>query len=302
MGHCGQQLILLVRSSVAPSTWQSYGKSWVEWCQLINGRPVHSCCQARLEVTVEFLLLLWNSEISGSSAQQRLSGLAFYFQLLDWPDVTKAFIIRQALKGWKRAQPCKESRRPISFSLLHQLVSSTPVICSLQFEAALFSAAYVILYFGALRISELVPKSKNMPDKGLLSEDVVVVENAIRLRICRSKTDPSGRGAWILVSTVSGCPVCPVTTVLKYLEFRINGKFFLAHADGSPLTKFQFQSVYLKGLQASGVLPGEYGTHSFRIGVATEAAKAGLPEAEVQRIGRWRSACYARYIRPDLLI
>ncbi|KAM4019375.1 uncharacterized protein ACNLHF_000079 [Anomaloglossus baeobatrachus] len=74
-----------------------------------------------------------------------------------------------------------------------------------------------------------------------------------------------------------------------------------SHADGSPLTKYQFQAMFKQCLAKAGENPKEYGTHSFRIGAATEAARAGVTEAEVQRMGRWKSACFARYIRPDLL-
>jgi hypothetical protein len=42
-----------------------------------------------------------------------------------------------------------------------------------------------------------------------------------------------------------------------------------------------------------------YSTHSFRSGAATAAAAAGLSDAEVQRLGRWRSSVFARYVRPS---
>lgn len=63
---------------------------------------------------------------------------------------------------------------------------------------------------------------------------------------------------------------------------------FLCHQDGSPLTRFQFTSLFKKCLLAAGENPSSYGTHSFRIGAATEEVWAG----EVMRLGRWRSRCY----------
>ncbi|XP_077110356.1 uncharacterized protein LOC143766488 isoform X4 [Ranitomeya variabilis] len=301
LGNSGEQLMPLVRSSVVPSTWQSYGKAWEEWCSLIRGRPVHLSDQYRLQVTIEFISQLLDKGISGSSAQQRLSGLAFYFQLLGWVDVTKTFLIRQALKGWKRVQPSRECRRPISLSLLHTIICSTNEICSSHFESLLLSAAFGLAFFGALRISELVPQSKSSLEGGLLCDDVVLVKDSLRLRLRKSKTDPAGRGTWLLLHRYSG-QVCPVLLIIAYLEVRRFGRFFLVHLDGSPLTRYQFQALFSKCLTASGVPVRDYGTHSFRIGAATEAAKAGLPDSEVQRIGRWRSACFSRYIRPDLLI
>lgn len=61
-----------------------------------------------------------------------------------------------------------------------------------------------------------------------------------------------------------------------------SGNFF-AHEDCSPVTKFQFPSVFRRCLAAAGFCPSDYGTHSFRIGDVTEAYRAGLSNADVQR-------------------
>ncbi|XP_077152553.1 uncharacterized protein LOC143816266 isoform X1 [Ranitomeya variabilis] len=299
-GHGSQSMMPLIRASVTPATWQAYGKAWDEWCSLIHGRPVERCDRARCEVLVEFLNLLRQRGASGTSAQRHLSGLAFFFQLAGWADVTKDFFIRQAVKGWKRLQPSQECRRPISLSLLHGIITISPSVCTSHYESVLVSAAFAIAFFGALRISELVPRSKTSLDGGLINEDLVICNEALRIRVRKSKCDPTGRGTWVLVKSSDG-PVCPLNVVKRYTGMKGAGRFFLSHADGSPLTKYQFHTIFNRCLEAVSADPSEYGTHSFRIGAATEAAKAGIPEAEVQRLGRWKSACFARYIRPDLL-
>lgn len=131
-------------------------------------------------------------------------------------------------------------------------------------------------------------------------DDVLLANGAVRLRIRRSKTDVLGQGAWVPLHAVPG-PACPVTAVAEFLTYRRGVGHFLVHEDGSSLSRYQFQAVLKRCLAAVGVCPGEYGTHSFRIGAATEAARAGLSEIEVQRIGRWRSSCFAGYVRPELL-
>lgn len=94
---------------------------------------------------------------------------------------------------------------------------------------------------------------------------------------------------------------CPVLAVSEFMAVRSANPSFLVHADGSSLSRFQFSSILRTLLWAIGEIPREYGTHSFRIGAATEAALAGLPDTEVQRIGRWRLACFAGYVRPELM-
>ncbi|KAM9324593.1 uncharacterized protein PAF06_000660 [Gastrophryne carolinensis] len=61
----------------------------------------------------------------------------------------------------------------------------------------------------------------------------------------------------------------------------------------------RFLAVFRKCLRELGLAGSEYGTHSFRIGAATEAARMGLPEEIIKRLGRWESARFRRYIRPD---
>ena len=39
-----------------------------------------------------------------------------------------------------------------------------------------------------------------------------------------------------------------------------------------------------------------YACHSFRIGAATTAAMAGVEDAKIHTLGRWRSAAYVQYV------
>ncbi|KAM9329546.1 uncharacterized protein PAF06_003790 [Gastrophryne carolinensis] len=59
-----------------------------------------------------------------------------------------------------------------------------------------------------------------------------------------------------------------------------------------------FLPVFRKCLAVMGLSSREYGTHSFRIGAATEAARLGLPVDLVKKLGRWESKRFISYIRP----
>lgn len=299
MGPGDDVLTGLVRNSVAPATWAAYGKAWDGWWECVDSRPVHGCAEARLQTTLEFLRRLRLAGVSGTAAQHRITGLAFHFQLRGWENVGQHFVISRLLRGWKKERVVKDSRKPVSFVLLGSLIEASREVCSSPYEAALLSAAFALAFFGAFRVGELVPPSRFSPG-GLRVDDVVVCADSLRIRLRTSKTDQLGQGAWVHLRSVQG-GVCPFGLVTQFMVLRVTGDRFLSHLDGVPLTRFQFTSVFKKCLSAVGENLGDYGTHSFRIGAATEAVRAGLAEGDVMRIGRWQSRCYAGYVRPDML-
>ena len=63
------------------------------------------------------------------------------------------------------------------------------------------------------------------------------------------------------------------------------------------LTPSRFISCLRSLLEKVGLKAELYAGHNFRIGAATTAASAGLPDWLIQAMGRWNSVCYKRYIR-----
>lgn len=123
------------------------------------------------------------------------------------------------------------------------------------------------------------------------------------LRLRRSKTDHQGKGVDVSLFALPGSRVCPVEAVREFPKIRTDGAGpFLRHEDGYYLSKFQFISIFRKCHKAAGLDRAGYTSHSFRIGAATEAARCGLDEAAVRRIGRWDLRRFRSYIRPHLAV
>lgn len=290
----------LVGASVTPATWRGHGKGWAEWCMLAGREVIWSSASSLLEVSLRYLMQLRSQGCSAAVARRRLSGVRFHLLMRGCEDVTGAFTIRQALKGWRKEGVRPDSRRPISFELLGRLVEALASVCLDSFEVLLFKSSFTLAFFAALRVGELVSPSKKKLG-GLMASDVLLSNGVVRICIRRSKTDIFSKGEWISLQVVPG-PCCPVAAIEAYLRVRPQAAVFLAHPDLTPVTRFQFTSVLKKCLAVSRVRAEEFGIHSFRTGAATEAARAGLPNQEIRRIGRWRSECYASYIRLELLI
>lgn len=183
----------LVRASVTQATWSEYSKAWDEWMALVGSRWVDVVESDRLQVTMEYMLRLREQEVSAAVAQRRLSGLSFHFKLCCWSDVSKLFIIHQALKGRRKEYVRLEHRRPISYSLLVQLLAVMDTQCASPYEAVLFCTCFCLAFFSALCISKLVPLARHR-NGGLMVEHVVLANEALCILIRRSKTDILGWG------------------------------------------------------------------------------------------------------------
>ena len=73
------------------------------------------------------------------------------------------------------------------------------------------------------------------------------------------------------------------------------GPLFL-FVNGKPLTHSSLTD-WLRQIMTSARVPGNFSSHSFRIGAATVAARSGIPDHLIQTMGRWSSNAYQLYIK-----
>ena len=119
----------------------------------------------------------------------------------------------------------------------------------------------------------------------------------------RSKTYQKGKGKVVHVFPIGGSDLCPIKVMQEFLDVRPTlGGSFLLHEDGTPLSRYQFVTVFRRCMGALGLVAKEFSAHSFRIGAATEAARSGLDDEMVKRIGRWESRRFRLYVKPHLMV
>ncbi|XP_073507068.1 uncharacterized protein [Phyllobates terribilis] len=285
----------LIGQSLSTRTWSSYEVAWQQWeeWKATMGDPLES----------DSLLLLlvghcWEEGWSVPKINNFMAGLAFGFKIRGLPDVTKATLVRQALKGWRKGWKVRDCRRPISYGLLLALGQLLGSVCKSPWEVKLFRLAFSLAFFGALRLVELVSPSRFV-NGGLLKVDVNLYSDRIEVFIRFSKTDQFRKGCKVVLFAVAGSDMCPVRCLSKFGLGVVGFKSpLLVHEDGSFLSRFQFVTVLKKCLEAGGISPKDYSGHSFRIGAATEAARRGLGDELVKKIGRWESIRFRSYIRP----
>ena len=83
----------------------------------------------------------------------------------------------------------------------------------------------------------------------------------------------------------------PVWAMTKYLDTTThNNKPLFIFCNGSYLTRSSLTSILKALLGRSGIDISRYSSHSFRIGAATTAAAANVPDWLLKVMGRWASS------------
>ena len=120
--------------------------------------------------------------------------------------------------------------------------------------------------------------------------------SCLRIRIKASKTDPFRRGCFVYIGK-GDFPLCAIQSLAAYLSVRgdASGPLFLFQY-GRPLSRATLSS-WLRLILSSAGIDGNFSSHSFRIGVATVAARNGIADHQIQALGHWTSNAYLTYIR-----
>ncbi|XP_054841840.1 integrase/recombinase xerD homolog [Eublepharis macularius] len=290
-----------VLSSVAPSTLQAYSAAASRFLAFSKGGEAGGSWPPSQAAVLRYLAHLRGLGRAPRTMRRDLAAISFFSKAAGFPDPCTCFLARRAVEGWARtAPPRRDRRRPITLAILGQVLQAVPSLCRSPYEAQLFRTAYILAFYGAFRVSELVAGSKgDLSGRAVAFKDVSWSPRRVSIRLRRSKTVQRGKGHVIHLWAARQHSLCPVRAADRFLSLRpsLSGPF-LMHRDGSPLTRFQFSAILRAGLQVCGLAARDFGTHSFRIGAATVAANLGLPAAAIQAIGRWRSGAFRTYIRP----
>jgi site-specific recombinase XerD len=70
-------------------------------------------------------------------------------------------------------------------------------------------------------------------------------------------------------------------------------------ANGKPLHRRDVSAWLKAGAAAAQLPPARFSSHSLRKGGASHMAASGVPDEVIQRLGRWQSDAYKRYIQVD---
>ena len=161
-------------------------------------------------------------------------------------------------------------------------------------------AAFTLAFFGFLCCSKFTYQGVNKfcPRFDLGTECVSFVPSLASpqhmvITLWSSKTDPFRAGQSLLIARADSL-LCAVTAMQHYFQFVAPPGPLFIFRSGRLLTRATFTSLLRDTARHAG-LP----FHSLkgRIGAASSAAAAGLPDWLIKVMGRWSSDCYQLYIR-----
>ena len=302
-----------LEAGLAPSTRKVYTAGWNRYIKFTNSlnlppQPIN------VDKVTLFVAFLGSEGLAVSTIESYLAALRHYRLVTDPSNMAPSFHsphMSVLLRGIRRTQVLKAPPRvrlPITATLLRK-IKSVLAQQSSEYQNVLTWAACCTGFFGFLRCGEfLVPDGATFsPDIHLTIADVTfqasAQEQVFYLNIKVSKTDQYRQGSTVALGS-TGADLCPVAALLDYLALRgkSDGPLF-RHEDGSPLVRHQFTSVVQQALSSTGLEGSQFNGHSFRIGAATTASAAGIPDATIKLLGRWKSHAFEVYIRtpPDEL-
>jgi hypothetical protein len=293
----------LISISVADNTNRTYQAGWNKFSQFCDEYRLASSIPISVGIICSFIAFLSVKGFAWATVTTYMAAISFKHKIRGVGDPTNCFIIKKLMEGFRRDRGTQlDCRLPITINHLKKLLGVLPTICSSEFEALLFRAVFLVMFFGFLRLGEVAASSKNVLQKSLLKRSDISFKrvqgsDVAVVRFSFSKNNQVGFCQQIVLRAHQESFMCPISALNDYL-LQSSGSVLFTHFDKSPLTKFQFKQVLKKAVDFCSFPEKDlFKSHSFRIGAATTAKEMGFSDEEIQTMGRWRSAVFKNYIR-----
>jgi hypothetical protein len=244
-----------------------------------------------------------NSYLAGIRQLHIITGLA--------APVLRSDLVKLVLKGISNvdgiAKRKKDWQGRLPMTINSMLLFKTLIKNShyLECDKALLWAVSTLAFAEAFRIHEILAKAKSTfdPNFTFLTKDLTLTSKAgqeiLHVRLKCPKESKTAAPTIVDVYQNSG-KICPVRAVKKWLSLkhRQRGLPLFRFDNGTPLTGSKLNRI-MKSLFSPHVDPeiGFFGTHSFRIGIASMLRQAGFEDQEIMDTGRWSSRVFERYLK-----
>lgn len=298
----------LLDSALAPGTKKSYQRAWRTLQQFYERFYESPTPQLPLSSShlALFIAYLSAKKLAPSTITSYLSAIGYVHKIKGYTDPTKSFLIHKLLTALSRRR-LADLRLPITRPVLHELIRSLRHTNSSAYQRCLYSAMFLLAFYGFFRIGELAAKGADCAASVLRLQDLKFLmqhgqPQMIKIIITTFKHNTDRKPFEILIEREDTLPYCPVQALVEYCKLRgaLPGPLF-CQPNLAPITVYQFNTELSRCLQFCGLDTRRYKGHSFRIGAASLAADKGFSDAQIRTLGRWKSDAFKLYIRSERL-
>jgi integrase len=232
-----------------------------------------------------------------STIKRRLVSIGVIHKLKGHYLDTKHPSIIENIMGIKRRKgSSQKGKKPLLINSLKKIINVIDEQKNEEIKKLRDRSIILIGFSGGFRRNEIV---------SLDFDDLDFVQEGLKIRIKRSKTDQFGEGSLKGLPYFDNSQYCPVVSIRKWIEIsKINsGALFRRFTKGSKLSdnRLSDQTVALlikEYLNLAGIDSTDFSGHSLRSGFATSAAESGVEERSIMAMtGHKSTEMVRRYIK-----
>ena len=291
-----EETLLNLQNSKAINTVRAYKSDFNDF-GLFCAQNGFKSLPSEPKIVSLYLTYLSTKNVKISTLKRRLVSIGVIHKLKGHYLDTKHPLIIENIMGIKRRKgSIQKSKKPILINHLKQIINVIDKEKIKEIKKLRDRSIILIGFSGGFRRNELV---------SLDYDDLDFVEEGLKIRLKRSKTDQFGEGSVKGLPYFNNVQYCPVVSMRKWLELsKINsGALFRRFTKGSKLSdnRLSDQTVALlikDYLKIAGIENKNYSGHSLRSGFATSAAESGAEERSIMAMtGHKSTEMVRRYIK-----
>ena len=291
----------LCKKGVSPQTLTIYLQKWRDFKKFAKSIKMPHL-PASEKLISYYIAHLSGRKLKPSTLKGYLAAISFFHKNKGINVDCSSPHIKQLIKGvnyMDKKYPMK--RKPIKFNLLQKIIATIPKICP-QFDSLLFKSVLALQYHACLRIGEVVTSKTSTHT--LKKNQIKIKRKSLSIHFKSFKHARQSNIKLKLLRQSKKSTICPVQLLTEYNKVRpktdCNVQFFISKK-GKPITRLEVAKVLKNSIKELGLDPGNFNTHSLRIGRATQLHLNQCPDEDIKRYGRWSSDAYEQYIKPNKL-
>ena len=246
--------------------------------------------------------LIHQENVQSSTLKSYVSAIKDVLSSEDYHLNVDKLIFSALINSCRNTNDVVTTRLPIMSGLLMILLTETENIYADKqpYLELLYKNILSLLFFGLFRIGELT-----MSNHTLKAKDVHISFTSQKLMFILYSSKTHGRESQpqqIRISSQKDLGIlCPFDLSRKYHTARggyyYDNEPYFIFRDRTAVTPQHIRNLMRTIFGNINLDPKLYGTHSFRIGRATELFKQGMPFEKIKQLGRWRSNAIYKYLR-----